>query len=118
MDPVRRIVLDATRWRARDDFWEALLSALEAPEWHGRNLDALWDTLTEGAKYDLGPDPASYINGVQPPFQVDVRNVDKASKEVHDLLAAVAELFEQANAEYRAGVSIVLRPSLRIIHPK
>ncbi len=54
------IGLDAAKWRTTDDFYADLLSELKAPAWHGRNLDALWDTLTERAKFD---DLTDYING-------------------------------------------------------
>jgi hypothetical protein len=78
---MRRIRLDAKTWHAKDDVYDALLAALESFEGHGQNFNALWDSLTESAKYDLGPDPASYLNGVQPPFHIDVVNADKASAE-------------------------------------
>lgn len=40
-----RIVLDVTGWKSQDDFYDAILRALGSPTWHGRNLDALWDSL-------------------------------------------------------------------------
>ncbi len=36
------IVLDGSEWKSAADFYSALLEAIQAPEWHGRNLDALW----------------------------------------------------------------------------
>ena len=102
---MHRIILDAARWRTTDDFYTDLLSALKAPAWHGRNLDALWDTLTERAKFD---DLTNYINGVQPPFRIDVLNVQLAPEAVRAFLPRVERLFALANSESAVGISITL----------
>lgn len=31
-----------------DDFWDAIQGPLGLPDWFGRNLDALWDTIEHG----------------------------------------------------------------------
>jgi RNAse (barnase) inhibitor barstar len=102
---MHRISLNAAGWRTTDDFYTDLLSALKAPAWHGRSLDALWDTLTERAKFD---DLTAYINGVQPPFRIDVRNVHLASEAVRTFLPKVERLFALANSEHAVGVAITL----------
>jgi Barstar (barnase inhibitor) len=43
---VEEIELHGADWGAADDFYAAYFAAVGAPEWHGRNLDALWDSLT------------------------------------------------------------------------
>jgi RNAse (barnase) inhibitor barstar len=43
---MRVIKLDATGWKSKGDFYEAILAALEAPSWHGRNADALLDSMS------------------------------------------------------------------------
>jgi hypothetical protein len=43
---VEEIELDGQGWTAVDDFYSSYLAAVGAPEWHGHNLDALWDSLT------------------------------------------------------------------------
>lgn len=45
---VDNIQLDGRSWQFADDFYTAYLEAVGAPEWHGRNLDAVWDSLTGG----------------------------------------------------------------------
>ena len=104
---MHQIKLNAAEWRTKDDFYDDLLSAPKAPGWHGRSLDALWDTVTERAKYD---DLTDFINGVQPPFHVDVKNADLASAEVRDFLPRVEQLFALANAEHMVGISIEFHP--------
>ncbi len=54
------IRLDARGWQQREDFWTALLPALGAPDWHGPNLDALYDGLVAGE------------NRVRPPVTVEI----------------------------------------------
>jgi RNAse (barnase) inhibitor barstar len=68
-------ILDASGWRAVDDFYAALLSAIGAPSWHGHNLDALEDTLGDGV-----------TNGVQPPLEIAIINGANVSSAVRDVL--------------------------------
>lgn len=55
----REIKLDASGWKIRDDFYAAILPALEAPDWHGDNADALFDSMWGGG-----------INGIEPPYKI------------------------------------------------
>ncbi len=41
-----RAVLSAETVKTIDDVYDVLAAALPFPDWFGRNLDALWDTLT------------------------------------------------------------------------
>ncbi|MDR5727952.1 MAG: barstar family protein [Terriglobia bacterium] len=56
---MRVIKLDATRWTSWSDYYDAILSALEAPHWHGHNANALFDSMVGGG-----------INGVEPPYKI------------------------------------------------
>ncbi|WP_436216152.1 barstar family protein [Bradyrhizobium sp. LjRoot220] len=42
------IELNAENWRTWRDLYDALLTALGAPEGHGRNLNALIDSMVWG----------------------------------------------------------------------
>lgn len=103
---MRRIELDARAWRSADDVYSALLAALEAPGWHGRNLDALWDSLTEGAARQPGPDLGSLINRVQPPFLVVVCHASGAPAAVQSLLSRIDRLFAEARAQHGLDVAL------------
>jgi RNAse (barnase) inhibitor barstar len=46
---VNIIELDAKEWKTVHDFYDALLAALGAPEWHGDNVNALNDSIIGGA---------------------------------------------------------------------
>ena len=42
------IILDATNWKNREDFYKDYCSTTEAPDWFGNNLDAFNDSLRGG----------------------------------------------------------------------
>jgi RNAse (barnase) inhibitor barstar len=94
---MRRVPLDGARWRHADDLWTDLLTALEAPDWHGRNLDALWDSLTGGQ-----------INGVATPFALLVRNTSSAPHEVARQLIEIAELFDEASEHLGVPIKVII----------
>lgn len=84
---MNKISLDSDGCQTPDDFYDILLSALEAPEWHGRNLDALWDSIT------------SDINGIIPPYSIDVVNTAQLPESVSLLLSRIKSLFEEAKMD-------------------
>ncbi|HSF63461.1 MAG TPA: barstar family protein [Paracoccaceae bacterium] len=86
---MRQIVLDAGGWRTVADGWDALLAALEAPGWHGRNLDALADSLSGG------------VNGVAPPFALCLTGTAALPPDVAAWLDRVAEVFAEAGPAVR-----------------
>ena len=104
---MRLIPLDASKWQTADDVYSDLLAALEAPEWHGRNLNALWDSVTEAAAY---ADLSDFIIGVRPPFRIEVSNAQAASSEARKLLSQIEKLLADARAEYAIDVSMAVQP--------
>jgi RNAse (barnase) inhibitor barstar len=81
------ITLSGAHWTAPDDFYNALLPSLGAPDWHGHNLDALWDSITGGD-----------INAVNPPFRVKIAGVDQMPLNCKDLVDRFAALISEARA--------------------
>jgi RNAse (barnase) inhibitor barstar len=75
---MRFMELDARNWATIDDFYAALLTSVGAPEWHGRNANALVDSMIWGG-----------INAVEPPYTIRIHNTN-------DLPKAVAGAIEQA----------------------
>jgi RNAse (barnase) inhibitor barstar len=102
--PVRRIELDAAGWRVEADLWNALLSSLGAPAWHGHNYDALWETITEVADYGRAEDQA--INSVQPPFEIIVIDTGSLTPLLAQRLEDISKLLEEAKAEYDLDVGL------------
>ena len=76
------IELDASYWNSIAEFYRALLDQLGAPEWHGRNVNALVDSMVYGD-----------INRVDPPLTVMIKKLHSAGIEVQaELRAAIGAL--------------------------
>jgi RNAse (barnase) inhibitor barstar len=91
---VRTLLLDGSTWREREDFFQAFLKAVEAPAWHGHNLDALRDSIVVGS-----------INGVAPPFSVAVRGSRSWPADLALFMREVESIFVEAKTE---GVAVDL----------
>jgi RNAse (barnase) inhibitor barstar len=91
------IDLDGGAWATKDDFYTSYFAAVGAPAWHGRNLDALWDSLTAGG-----------INQRNLPFRIQVSGTTRMSpvaREVTRFEALVREAEQEGH-----GVEIELLP--------
>jgi RNAse (barnase) inhibitor barstar len=75
------IELDATKWKKVSDFYDALLTSIGAPNGHGRNPDALIDSMIWGG-----------INAVEPPYTVRISGLSATPKEVHDHVELVRDM--------------------------
>ena len=96
---MKQIELNASGWQEADDFYDALLPQLGAPAWHGRNLDALEDSIFVGD-----------INAVEPPFHISISGTDTLSPAMRDFLARVRAVFTDNAGEGEATISF--EPSL------
>ena len=94
---MKLISLDASEWRSPDDFYSAILPELGAPAWHGRNLDALDDSLGGGG-----------INTLEPPFRVHVTGADKLPQSMQQFLSKVEQLFADVRAETQKDIGFQL----------
>jgi RNAse (barnase) inhibitor barstar len=83
---MKEIRLEASKWKTRDDFYDALLPALGAPAWHGRSLDALNDSI--------GSDE---INELRLPFRLLLVGADAIPSELRIYLKKFAEVVAAAN---------------------
>ena len=96
---MRVIALDGRGWRSYDDFFNALLPALGAPDWHGRNYAALLDSISVGG-----------INEVEPPYRIEISGARHMSA---DLLRFICEL--RADVERREREAVAdRRPEVRV----
>jgi len=82
MSLVIRIELDASQWKTGLDFYDALLTALGAPHWHGRSVDALIDSMVYRD-----------INTIESPYTIAVTGADKMSaRAVSSMVQAILAL--------------------------
>jgi len=83
---MRELLLDASTWRSRDDFYDAFFNAVGAPSWHGRNLDALHDSIGSGE-----------INKIEVPYRIVVRNLSSAGTDAMAIVDRFKEVIHHLN---------------------
>ena len=85
---MRELILDGTNWTNSDDVYDAFFRAVGAPEWHGRNLDALNDSIANGS-----------INEVEVPYRLIITNYELigngAKKMTDDFVDLIHEIEER-----------------------
>jgi RNAse (barnase) inhibitor barstar len=67
---VPELVMDARGWKTWDDLYDSFFRVVGAPDWHGRNFDALNDSIVSGG-----------INLVEVPYALVITNLDDAGAE-------------------------------------
>ncbi len=83
------IELDAAKWRNRRIFYADLLNAVEAPDWHGKNINALIDSIIWGG-----------INALEPPYTIRIRNLAQADAKAREELEGFLSYLPECKAEY------------------
>ena len=82
---MKDLVLDGTSWKTRDDVYDAFFKAVGAPLWHGRNFNALNDSIATGR-----------INEIEVPYRLVIQNYDLieagAQKMVDDFIHLIHEI--------------------------
>jgi RNAse (barnase) inhibitor barstar len=92
---MKTIVLDGATWKTTDDFYDAFFKAVGAPGWHGRNFNALRDSIITG-----------HINQIEIPYTIHILGTGKAPPEVRELVRNFCSLIEEFHAEgYEVDVS-------------
>jgi RNAse (barnase) inhibitor barstar len=85
---IPEIVISAAEWKNADDFYVAFLAAVGAPSWHGRNLDALWDSIVAGS-----------INRTEPPYRVRITGIGQIPNGCREMIDNFRALIEEASAQ-------------------
>jgi RNAse (barnase) inhibitor barstar len=88
---MKLVELNAGSWATIDDFLDAILTALGAPDWHGRNLDALLDSAIPGQ-----------INAVEPPYTVRIAGAAGLPADVREYVATLASDVAKRRQEHLA----------------
>jgi RNAse (barnase) inhibitor barstar len=60
---MRELILDASTWKTDDDVYDSFFKAVGAPAWHGRNFDALIDSIEKGK-----------INSIEAPYRLLIKH--------------------------------------------
>jgi len=92
---MKELVLNGSEWRTKDDVYDAFFAAVGAPEWHGRNLDALNDSIGGGD-----------INRIEVPYRVAITNYGKISGDAVQMTERLVELLRDLAAR---GIAVEVR---------
>lgn len=84
--------VNAWGWRSPLDFYDAVLTALEAPAWHGRNVNALIDSVIYGG-----------VNGAEPPFRIEVIGLEGSAADVREELQVAFDALRSEGAKVTIG---------------
>jgi RNAse (barnase) inhibitor barstar len=90
---MKNLSLDATNWKTQDDFYEAFFKAVGSPSWHGRNFNALRDSIAAGR-----------INEVELPYTIHISGLKKVPPEVRKIAKDFRDLIRELHSEgYEVG---------------
>lgn len=90
----RELVLDASGWNLKSDwywmqdFYSAFFLAVGAPEWPGRDFNALRDSIAGGG-----------INKIEVPYRIIVRNAPSENEMVKSVLNDFADLVHHMQSD-------------------
>jgi len=85
---VRELILDGASWRTQDDVYDAFFRAVGAPAWHGRNFNALRDSIATGS-----------INAIDLPYRLLIKNYDLIGENAKQMAAEFANLIREIASE-------------------
>lgn len=82
---MKELILDGAAWTNNDDVYDAFFRAVGAPKWHGRNFNALNDSIATGS-----------INEVEVPYRLVIKDYEligvEAQKMVEDFVDLIHEI--------------------------
>ena len=92
------ILIDWSLIKSEDQFYDLLLSQIGAPEWHGRNLDALADSLITGS-----------INAIEPPYKLMSVNSSVNLGALKAFQIKVLRIFTEAALEQNRDIEFCVK---------
>jgi len=96
MSDLRELILDAKNWKTQDDFYDSFFQAVGAPPWHGRNLNALRDSISVGR-----------INTIEAPYELRLKNLSSSGAGVRSIVGAFVQLINELHeAGYPVDIKI------------
>jgi RNAse (barnase) inhibitor barstar len=87
---MKDLLLDGARWKNSDDVYDSFFRAVGAPSWHGRNFNALRDSIATGQ-----------INRIELPYCVVIQNYDLIGAGSRGMATDFVDLLRELRAEGR-----------------
>ncbi len=92
---MRELFLDADGWETMDDFFQAFFLVVGAPSWHGKNFNALRDSVGMGS-----------INQIEVPFRLILKNFDRIRPSLKEFVNGFVATIDDLASE---GVPVEIR---------
>ena len=89
------INISAKSWKTALDFCEDLLKGVSAPDWHGKSIDALIDSIVYGG-----------INGIEPPYVVRITDTDQLPTSIMEHVRLVKREIAKARIENKITTGV------------
>ncbi|MGA8429398.1 MAG: barstar family protein [Candidatus Sulfotelmatobacter sp.] len=84
---IRQFILDGSKWKSNDDVYDAFFKAVGAPPSHGRNFDALIDSIEKGQ-----------INAIEVPYRLVIHSYDSIGSEARKMANDFVDLIHELAA--------------------
>lgn len=81
---MREIVMDGKNWIAPDDVYDSFFRAVGAPQWHGRNFNALRDSIVGG-----------HVNKIEGPYVIKIRNYTSIGPRARSMVDDFVQLIKR-----------------------
>lgn len=91
MNNINEYVLDCRSMTDVESFYDGLFQILGSPPWHGKNINALADSIIYGG-----------INDLEPPFIIKITNIPKAN---HNLYSEIEYISNIINSFYDGDIN-------------
>ncbi len=85
---MKDVNLEGTNWQTTNDFYDAFFKAVGSPSWHGRNFNALRDSIARGR-----------INDVELPYTIHISGLDKMPTEARETVKDFYDLIKELRSE-------------------
>lgn len=84
---MRELILDGRKWSSTDDVYDSLFEAVGAPTWHGRNFNALRDSIETGQ-----------INKIEVPYLIRIQNYNSIGPDARSMANEFIDLINEIKA--------------------
>jgi Ni,Fe-hydrogenase III small subunit len=101
---MKMLNLDASKWRSVGEFYDALLSAIGAPEGHGAGGDAFNDSMVWGG-----------MNEIEPPYTVHISGTAEVPADVMSAILEVIDSIEDGRRDHIARRGSDVDVSIEIV---
>lgn len=79
--------MDGANWHTPDDVYNAFFQAVGAPSWHGRNFNALRDSIATG-----------HVNKIEIPYVIKIKNFRAIGTGAADMVGEFVRLIRELRA--------------------